>query len=108
MEVLKEIASYETFWYFKGKYYSEKEYREKQSDFFQEIYEETEKQDKYLEEAIYTLKNKEKFSIEERLDNYEKGISIFVEDGIKLPIPRKKWRIKDKEKKKVDLTFKKY
>lgn len=32
----------------------------------------------------------------------------FEEFEFNSPIPRKRWRIKDKEKKKVDLTFKKY
>ena len=42
---MSEIAD----WYFKGKYYTEEEYRERQD----EIYEKTKTEDKYLEKAIY-------------------------------------------------------
>lgn len=95
-EVLKEIADYETCWYFKGEYYTEEEYRKRQDEFFQEIYKKTENEDEFLEKAIYTLKNKEDFNIEERVDIYEKAISIFInEEGIILPVPRKRWRLKN-------------
>ena len=96
MEVLKEIADYKVFWYFKGEYYTEEEYRKRQGEFFQEIYEKTENEDKYLEKAIHVFKNKNNFNLDERLNIYEKVISIFAnEENNILPIPKKRWVLKE-------------
>ena len=41
------------------------------------------------------LNNKEKFSINEKLEAYEKALSIFINDKKNIPIPKKRWKIKD-------------
>lgn len=54
----------------------------------------TQAQDELLENAIYTLKNKKDFSVNERLEIYEKAISIFIEEKESiLPVPKKRWKL---------------
>lgn len=96
--VLNRMADSKIFWYFKGKYYTEEEYKERKNEFFQEIYKKAENEDSFLEEVIYILKNKDEFNIEEKIENYEKAISIFVNDKEDVPIPKRRWSIKDEYK----------
>ena len=96
--VLNRMADSKIFWYFKGKYYIEEEYKERKNEFFQEIYKKAENEDSFLEEVIYILKNKDEFNIEEKIENYEKAISIFVNDKEDVPIPKRRWSIKDEYK----------